>query len=82
MNLVFYYFKTTLKELLERYYKGGYRTMSDFRTELLNTYNCEYVRLREIQGVRMHSWEIKTKSKTYFYDYDTRLKLLKFIGVR
>jgi hypothetical protein len=82
LNLVLRYFNITLEQLLRRYHKGGYRSIAEFRTELLNVYHCEFVRLREVPGLRINAWEIKANSRTYFYNYDLTARTLKYVGVR
>lgn len=80
--MVYHYFTRTLNVLLERYYNGSYRTINELRSDLINTYSCQSVRYRETPKKDLHQWEIKTRDKTYFYNYEPKLKELKFIGVR
>lgn len=85
MNLAADYFvKRSVTILLERYYAGSYRTISDFRSLLLREYKFESVRVREIPGgkYKMDSWELRISGKTYFFNYESRDKTFTYTGVR
>jgi len=85
MNLMKYYYKKILEDLIYKHHKTN-EPLRTFRSMLLNKYKAEYVTVRSLPSTNtvraLLIWEIKAFGNIYFYEYNEQHDILKCVGVR